>query len=132
MELRYITEEDIITAQKWTEDWGKTPIDFDMYPTTGLVLEDEGEGVWMGFVWFPKSSKMAQIGFITRNRHYSKGSVAKQHLKNFIQELTLYCYNEGYRYVITWGEATSIVKAFKELGFTESSNNVSELIVKLA
>lgn len=134
LELReIIAPQDIITANQWLVDWGQQPLDEDMYSTSGLVLHDSEtkEDVFMGFCWFPSNCKMAQIGFIRRNIFYSNRKLAKQNKEAFIRELVLYCYQKGFNYVATWCENPILVNDFKKIGFTETSNKVSEFFIKL-
>lgn len=129
--LRFISPEDIPTVSKWLEGWGKTPIEEGMYPDTGLVLYDEesNNGIYMGFIWL-SNSRMAQVGFITRNPFF-KTKLPKDTRINFLKDLIVYAKDLGKEYVITWTENKFLVEDFKEIGLTESSGSCSELIAKI-
>lgn len=133
IKIREVNPDDIITANEWRIDWGGLPLEDDMHPTTGLVLEDTEtkELLYIGYTWFPQTSKMAQIGFIVRNKFYSNKKLAKQNKEPFILELISYCYKHGYKYIVTWAENPILVNVFKKIGFTETSNRTSELIIKI-
>ena len=102
-----------------------------MYPDTGLVLynEEDDRPIYAGFVW-KSNSKMAQIGFITRNPFY-KIKLPKDTRKEFLKALIDYCKELGFEYLITWAENPLLVKDFKEIGLVESSNQCTELIAKI-
>lgn len=131
IKLRFISAEDIPTVSKWLEGWGKTPIAEGMYPDTGLVLYDEesNNDIYMGFVWL-SNSRMAQIGFITRNPFF-KTKLPKDTRINFLKDLIVYAKDLGKEYVITWAKDKFLVEDFKKIGLTESSNTCSELIGKI-
>lgn len=130
--FRTILPEDIIKANDWLEYQGLHRIPEDMYPDTGIIMQDEntGEGIYIGFVW-KTNSKLAQLGFISRNTQYKKTNKAEQTLDIFIHQLLLYGKELGYEYLITWSENQSLVNSFKSFGFQEASNKVSELIIQI-
>lgn len=130
--FRTILQEDIIKANDWLEYQGLHRIPEDMYPDTGIIMQDEntGEGIYIGFVW-KTNSKLAQLGFISRNTQYKKTNKAEQTLDIFIHQLLLYGKELGYEYLITWSENKSLVNSFKSFGFQEASNKVSELIIQI-
>ena len=136
LQLRYISEENIKesidTTNEWLIGWKKNRIDPDLFPTSGLIMEDTetGEEVFIGYTWF-SNSKLAQIGFITRNPNYSKQKLAKQNKESFIRELISYCYKNGYNHIITWTDHPILIHDFKKIGFTETSDKTSELIIKI-
>lgn len=129
--IREIYDKDIERANEWLKAWGLNPLDERMYPTTGLALceEDTHEVLYVGFVWC-SNSQMAMIGFVTRNFNYKK-KLPKQTRKIFMNDLTYYASGLGYHFVITWTDNQFLVGDFKKLGYTETSNKVSELILKI-
>ena len=131
--IREITRKDISTVNQWLIGWRMNKLPEEMYPDTGLIMLDDetGEEIYAGFVWCPSTSKLAQVGFITRNPFYRKRNKIEQTSLSFIRHLLLYTKQLGYDYVATWAENTHLVKDFKDLGFTEASNRVSELIAKI-
>lgn len=131
--FRTILQDDITKANDWLEYQGLHRIDEEMYPDTGIIMQDEnsGEGIYIGFVW-KTNSKLAQVGFIARNTQYKKTNKSEQSLKIFIHQLLLYARNDlGYKYIATWSQDKNLVDCFKEFGFTEASNRTSELIAKI-
>lgn len=131
--FRTILSEDIIKANDWLENQGLYRIPEEMYPDTGIIMQDEdtGEGIYVGFVW-KTNSKLAQVGFIARNKKYNKVNKNEQSLKTFIHQLLLYAKNDlGYDYIATWTQDSNLINCFKEFGFTEASNRTSELIAKI-
>lgn len=133
LELRYrqLEEGDIDNVNSWLQGWKLNTIPKGMYPDTGLVLynEEDDQPIYAGFVW-KSNSKMAQVGFITRNPFY-KVKLPKDTRKEFLKALIDYCKEMGFEYLITWAENPLLVKDFKEIGLVESSNQCSELIAKI-
>ncbi|MDV3882905.1 hypothetical protein CMU04_06180 [Elizabethkingia anophelis] len=130
LELREIESVDIPVVNNWLKQWKLNKLDEGMYPDTGLVLQDAftKEGIYMGFVWC-SNSKMAMIGFITRNPNY-KNKLPKQTREKFIADLSSYSRGLGFTHVITWTDNKLLINDFKNLGYTETSDKVSELITK--
>lgn len=131
--FRTILQEDITKANDWLEYQGLNRIPEQMYPDTGVIMQDEstGDGIYIGFVW-KTNSKLAQVGFIARNTQYKKTNKSEQSLKVFIHQLLLYATKDlGYSYIATWSQDSNLVNCFKEFGFTEASNRTSELIAKI-
>ena len=131
LHTRYLEKGDIQLAGDWLEGWKLTRIAKGMYPDRGLVLynKEDGEPIYMGFIW-TSNSQMFMIGFVTRNPFY-KVKLPKGVRKEFLWELIKYGEQLGYSYVSTWAEDKGLVNDFKELGLTETSNNVSELFARL-
>lgn len=133
LELSYkeITDKDIDLVGEWLKGWHLTPIERSNYPDTGLVLFDKvsGESIYMGFVWCT-NSKLAQIGFVTRNPFF-KTKLPKDTRKKFLFELIGYAKSLGFTTVMTWAENQLLVNDFKELGMLETSDKCSELIAKI-
>lgn len=131
--FRTILPEDITKANDWLEYQRLNRIPEEMYPDTGIIMQDEntGEGIYIGFVWMT-NSKLAQVGFIARNKQYIKTNKNEQGLNTFIHQLLLYAKNDlGYDYIATWTQDSNLINCFKEFGFTEASNRTSELIAKI-
>ena len=131
LQYRKLEEGDIDEVNSWLLGWKLHALPKGMYPDTGLVLynTDDDESVYAGFVW-KSNSKMAQIGFITRNPFY-KAKLPRDTRKEFLKALIDYCKELGFEYLITWAENPLLVKDFKEIGLVESSNHCTELIAKI-
>lgn len=136
LDIRYLHQEDIPMANHWLTGWkhkGKNlnPLPPEIYPTTGMVLFNKADRtpIYIGFVW-TSNSRMAQIGFITRNPFYKK-KLPKGVRQEFIKALIDYCKDLGYNYVITWAENQFLVQDFKDIGLTETTNQCSELWGKI-
>ena len=131
LQYRLLEEGDIDNVNSWLQGWKLHALPKGMYPDTGLILynTENEEPIYAGFVW-KSNSKMAQIGFITRNPFY-KTKLPKDTRKEFLKALIDYCKEMGFEYLITWAENPLLVKDFKEIGLVESSDNCSELIAKI-
>lgn len=128
---RHIKEEDFENIEKWLKFWKPNDIFIrDMYPSTGLVIYDSytNTDLYVGFVWL-SNSKLAQIGFIVRNPFTKIKN--KQTLKLLINGLFLYAKELGYDYVISEAESEHLKNVFESLGMINTSNGVSEYIIKI-
>ena len=128
---RHIKEEDFENIEKWLKFWKPNDIFIrDMYPSTGLVIYDSytNTDLYVGFVWLT-NSKLAQIGFIVRNPYTKIKN--KQTLKLLINGLFLYAKELGYDYVISEAESEHLKNVFESLGMINTSNGVSEYIIKI-
>ncbi|MGK6342839.1 hypothetical protein ACMGDK_11405 [Chryseobacterium sp. DT-3] len=134
MKVRKFQESDFVTIEKWLKWWspGKE-FNRQTYPDTGLIMYDEESGteIYSGFIW-TSNSKMAMIGFISRNPFYKNKAIDfQQTLREFIGALFLSVKELGYDYVITWAEHSNLKKEFREIGMLEAGTNVSEFITKI-
>ena len=131
LQYRKLEDGDIDEVNSWLLGWKLHALPKGMYPDTGLVLynTDDDEPIYAGFVW-KSNSRMAQIGFITRNPFY-KAKLPRDARKEFLKALIDYCKELGFEYIITWAENPLLVKDFKEIGLAESSNHCTELIGKI-
>ena len=129
LKTKFIESKDLKRINNWLVGWKLNKLPLGMYPTTGLILynEEDGEGIYSGFV-FMSNSQMAQVGFITRNPYYKK-KIKPNVRKEFIVCLVDYAKELGYKHIISWAENKFLVNDFKDLGFSETSNSVSELIL---
>ncbi len=128
---RHIKEEDFENIEKWLKFWKPNDIfTRDMYPSTGLVIYDSytNTDLYVGFLWL-SNSKLAQIGFIVRNPYTKIKN--KQTLELLINGLFLYAKELGYDYVISEAESEHLKNVFESLGMINTSNGVSEYIIKI-
>ena len=128
---RHIKEEDFENIEKWLKFWKPNDIFIrDMYPSTGLVIYDSytNTDLYVGFLWL-SNSKLAQIGFIVRNPYTKIKN--KQTLKLLINGLFLYAKELGQDYVISEAESEHLKNVFESLGMINTSNGVSEYIIKI-
>ena len=128
---RHIKEEDFENIEKWLKFWKPNDIFIrDMYPSTGLVIYDSytNTDLYAGFLWL-SNSKLAQIGFIVRNPYTKIKN--KQTLELLINGLFLYAKELGYDYVISEAESEHLKNVFESLAMINTSNGVSEYIIKI-
>ena len=128
---RHIKEEDFENIEKWLKFWKPNDIFIrDMYPSTGLVIYDSytNTDLYAGFVWLT-NSKLAPIGFTVRNPFTKIKN--KQTLELLISGLFLYAKELGYDYVISEAESEHLKNVFESLGMINTSNGVSEYIIKI-
>ena len=129
--FRHIKEEDFENIEKWLKFWKPNDIFIrDMYPSTGLVIYDSytNTDLYVGFVWLT-NSKLAPIGFTVRNPFTKIKN--KQTLELLISGLFLYAKELGYDYVISEAESEHLKNVFESLGMINTSNGVSEYIIKI-
>ena len=129
--FRHIKEEDFENIEKWLKFWKPNDIFIrDMYPSTGLVIYDSytNTDLYVGFVWLT-NSKLAPIGFTVRNPFTKIKN--KQTLELLINGLFLYAKELGYDYVISEAESEHLKNVFESLAMINTSNGVSEYIIKI-
>ena len=129
--FRHVKEEDFENIEKWLKFWKPNDIFIrDMYPSTGLVIYDSytNTDLYVGFVWLT-NSKLAPIGFTVRNPFTKIKN--KQTLELLISGLFLYAKELGYDYVISEAESEHLKNVFESLGMINTSNGVSEYIIKI-
>jgi hypothetical protein len=129
--FRHIKEEDFENIEKWLKFWKPNDIFIrDMYPSTGLLIYDSytNTDLYVGFVWLT-NSKLAPIGFTVRNPFTKIKN--KQTLELLISGLFLYAKELGYEYVISEAESEHLKNVFESLGMINTSNGVSEYIIKI-
>ena len=129
--FRHIKEEDFENIEKWLKFWKPNDIFIrDMYPSTGLVIYDSytNTDLYVGFVWLT-NSKLAPIGFTVRNPFTKIKN--EQTLELLISGLFLYAKELGYDYVISEAESEHLKNVFESLGMINTSNGVSEYIIKI-
>ena len=80
------------------------------------------------FVWLT-NSKLAPIGFTVRNPFTKIKN--EQTLELLISGLFLYAKELGYDYVISEAESEHLKNVFESLGMINTSNGVSEYIIKI-
>ena len=80
------------------------------------------------FLWLT-NSKLAPIGFTVRNPFTKIKN--KQTLELLISGLFLYAKELGYDYVISEAESEHLKNVFESLGMINTSNGVSEYIIKI-
>lgn len=66
MTSREYAESDYLMAHDWWKSYGRGHIEKTPLPKTGIVVEDNGNPVAVGWIYF-SNSEMAQIGWITAN-----------------------------------------------------------------
>lgn len=134
METREFTTDDFPLIESWLKFWiPNGEFTKELYPHTGLFTIDSEtkEPIYVGFIWCPQTSKMAQLGFVIRNPYYKiPKAERKQTVKTHILNLISYTKELGYDYVMTWTENPNLKEGFKEVGMLETSFQVSEFIVK--
>ena len=127
--LRDTIEQDKYTANEWLVKWEKLPRDLEIYPEDGLVLSDDNNELFIGFIWITKNSKSGMIGFINRNPNVKIKD--KTLRRKFSEELIKKVKSYGCDFVMTWTDSQFLKKDFREIGLTEMGDTVSEFVAKI-
>jgi hypothetical protein len=131
--IRYLKEEDYETLCGWWKSWRWTPPEKDFLPengTGGFMVSKDGIDIVAGFVYFT-NSKVCWSEFIISNFEYKDKENRKEAFKILIHEINELAYYKGYKYIYTVVKNKSLENLYKEMGFSNGSIKVNEMIMIL-
>ena len=130
--VRYLIESDYDMLCRWWKNWRWTSPPRDFLPENGcggLLVEKNGIPIVAGFVYFTNSA-VAWNEFIVSNFDY-KDKDRKEAIKILIFELTELAKRNGSKYVYTVVKNQNLKKAYQEVGFSNGSVKVDEMVMVL-
>jgi hypothetical protein len=130
--VRFLNELDYDMLCQWWKDWRWTAPARDFLPengTGGLLVEKNGIPIVAGFIYFTNSA-VAWNEFIISNFDY-KDKDRKEAIKILIFELTELAKRNGSKYVYTVVKNQNLKKAYEEIGFSNGSVKVDEMVMVL-
>lgn len=130
--VRYLIESDYDVLCQWWKNWRFPAPPRDFLPengTGGLLVEKEGVPIVAGFIYFTNSA-VAWNEFIISNFDY-KDKDRKEAIKILIFELTALSKRNGSKYVYTVVKNQNLKKAYQEIGFSNGSVKVDEMVMIL-
>jgi hypothetical protein len=129
---RKLKEEDYDLLVSWWKQWRWTAPPRDFLPqngTGGVMIEKDGKQVVAGFIYLTNSA-VAWSEFIISNFDY-KESDRHEAIKFLISELSRIAQDCGAKYVYTVVKNQSLQKLYQEIGYTNGSQKVTEMFLKL-
>lgn len=130
--VRFLNEGDYEVLCGWWKAWRWSAPPRDFLPENGcggLMVEKEGVLVVAGFLYFTNSA-VAWSEFIVSNFEY-KDKDRKEAIRILIYELGRMAKEKGSKYVYTVVKNQNLKNAYREMGFSEGSVKVDEMVMKL-
>lgn len=127
---RNLTEDDYNTLVEWWKQWRWTPPPRDFLPqngTGGYMIEINGIPVVAGFLYLTNST-VAWNEFIVSNFEYKDKENRKEAIRILIHELTEAARQCGAKYVYTVVKNSSLQSLYEEMGFSNGSVKVNEMV----
>tara|TARA_R100000900_G_scaffold5893_2_gene6292 strand:+ start:217 stop:636 length:420 start_codon:yes stop_codon:yes gene_type:complete len=117
----------------WWKDWKWVAPVKDFLPDSGkggVMVLDNDTPVCAGYIYMT-NSKVAWVDWIISNREYKNRAKRKQALTLLIETLTKMCKDLGFIFSYALIKNNSLMKTYKELGYTEADSYNKEMIKKL-
>ena len=133
MNTRTLNESDYEILTDWWKAWGWPVIVKDMLPdngTGGIMIENEGENVVAGFLYW-SNSKMVWLDWIISNPKTNR-DIRQEAIKKLIVTAELMVKESKSKYMMSVSRSNSLLKIHKELGWTidpTSSHEISKEII---
>ena len=129
MNTRTLTESDYEILSDWWKAWGWPVIVRDMLPdngTGGIMIENEGENVVAGFLYW-SNSKMVWLDWIISNPKTNR-DIRQEAIKKLILTAESMTKEAGSKFMMSISRSNSLLKIHKELGWTIDPNPSHEMI----
>lgn len=130
--IRFLTDNDFPTLQKWWDWWRFPAPPKDYLPDEGrggiMVTKNEID-ICAGYLFFT-NSKMAWLEFIISNNEYREND-RKEAICFLINEATDLARRKGFKVVFTSIDDKNLINHFINCGYSVGSKNTTELIIQL-
>jgi len=129
MNTRTLTESDYEILTDWWKAWGWPVIVKDMLPdngTGGIMIENEGENVVAGFLYW-SNSKMVWLDWIISNPKTNR-DIRQKAIKKLILTAESMTKEAGSKFMMSISRSNSLLKIHKELGWTIDPDPSHEMI----
>jgi len=130
--VRFLKEDDYEVLCQWWKAFRFTAPPRDFLPengTGGIMVQKDGVNVVAGFVYFTNSA-IAWSEFIISNFDY-KDKDRKEAIKILIYELNELSKSKGSKYVYTVVKNQNLKKIYQEMGYSNGSVKVDEMVLVL-
>lgn len=115
---------------KWWKDWRWVPPAKDFLPPTGYMVYYKDEPICAGYMYVTNSN-VVLLEWIVSNFNFKDKKIRKQSLLMLIQTITSLAEGLEKKYIYSLLKSQSLIKLYKELGYTEGDSNATEMIKKL-
>ena len=129
MNTRTLTESDYEILTDWWKAWGWPVLAKDMLPdngTGGIMIENEGENVVAGFLYW-SNSKMVWLDWIISNPKTNR-DIRQEAIKKLILTAESMTKEAGSKFMMSISRSNSLLKIHKELGWTIDPDPSHEMI----
>ena len=129
MNTRTLTESDYEILTDWWKAWGWPVLAKDMLPdsgTGGIMIENEGENVVAGFLYW-SNSKMVWLDWIISNPKTNR-DIRQEAIKKLILTAESMTREAGSKFMMSISRSNSLLKIHKELGWTIDPDPSHEMI----
>lgn len=131
--VRFLNENDYDDLCGWWKAWRWTAPPRDFLPengTGGFIVEKDGINVVAGFMYFTNSA-IAWSEFIVSNFDFKDKDQRKEAIKILIYELNELAKRKGSKYIYTVVKNKNLEEIYKEMGFSNGSVKVNEMVLVL-
>lgn len=115
---------------KWWQDWKWTAPVKDFLPESGeggVIIFDGDIPICAGFMYIT-NSKVAWVDWIISNKEYKNKPIRKEALDLLLSSLTKFCKDTGNKYAYALIKNQSLIKKYKDLGYTQGDSYTTEMI----
>lgn len=133
MQVQKITSQDYDILHSFWKTWKFPPPPPEFLPDNGLgglKIVMNGEIVCAGFL-YETNSKVAWLEFVVSNPNIKDRDLRHKALVDLIRYLTVQAEMKGYKYVFSSLRNPSLTDKFKEVGYSASKPNHTEVVIKL-
>ena len=129
MNTRTLTESDYEILSDWWKAWGWPVMAKDMLPdngTGGIMVENEGENVVAGFLYW-SNSKLVWLDWIISNPNADK-KIRKQAIEMLILTAEQMVKDAGSKYIMSISRSNSLLKIHEKIGWSIDKTPSHEMI----
>lgn len=129
MNTRTLTGSDYEILSDWWKAWGWPVMAKDMLPdngTGGIMVENEGENVVAGFLYW-SNSKLVWLDWIISNPNADK-KIRKQAIEMLILTAEQMVKDAGSKYMMSISRSNSLLKIHEKIGWSIDKTPSHEMI----
>ena len=129
MNTRTLTGSDYEILSDWWKAWGWPVMAKDMLPdngTGGIMVENEGENVVAGFLYW-SNSKLVWLDWIISNPNADK-KIRKQAIEMLILTAEQMVKDAGSKYIMSISRSNSLLKIHEKIGWSIDKTPSHEMI----
>jgi hypothetical protein len=126
VEIKPLGPFDYAHVSAWWQAQNWPVIPQEMLPSTGLIVESEGEKLAAGFL-YKTDSKIAWLEFLVGNPESDKMK-RRQALDALIQGLCDEARESGFTRIFTSAQHPGLIERYKGHGFMETDKNMTNLV----
>lgn len=130
MNVRSYQHKDYELLVSWWKDWGWDPIDMEILPKYGWVVEDDISPIVAGFMYRSDDKTMAFIEFVVADKNIEGFRRAKA-LMRLLNTLVDEAKGSGAKLIYTCTANQALISTYEKLGLKKLETNVTTLGLQL-